>query len=431
MRVARRWSVVVTALMLAGCGSGTQSGAAGDVVVRFLGRAHAARTVAFTESIVAALPHEPRVTIERTGAIDFGTNVRWYRVTFGTAGSSRPVLTSTILTDGTATYGSAALYRLRGYDWIKLPPGAPGGPSTPGNVAPFDVLDNLPATESVVRVGRETINGIATTEYRVTWQRDAYARRYNVKPQTVAAADLVAEIWVDRAGRLRQLAESHSIYKERYNFDRYGAPVNVTIPTGPGVYDAADDTSLVQADYTNVGPWTVVGHGHLGAHAYTLTRAAAGPAWSCWTVQIRPPFDNLGVIDSIRLYSTFDGPAPTQPPSSHDGLPVECKANPSLGRLSAPIVLFPSGFSESTAGGQTYLGIAVAGIDHATVTFTDHAKANVAIDPHTHVLAWSGPSQPFVQSITAPLPNGHRAVCGDPPSANEPVPPPLIDCANQ
>jgi hypothetical protein len=118
---------------------------------------------------------------------------------------------------------------------------------------PGDLLSMLKAEGATVRrVGSATIDGIATTHYRVTVDlAEALQQKGLTSPALAAAAAKVKSVsenvWVGKDGLLRRVQVAYGLAKSHValtmNLSDYGAHVTIAAPPSDSVYDA---TQLAQ-----------------------------------------------------------------------------------------------------------------------------------------------------------------------------------------
>ena len=118
---------------------------------------------------------------------------------------------------------------------------------------PGDVLSMLTAEGATVhKVGSETIDGTATTRYRVSIDLAKALQQKGLTSPALAAAAAKAKtvsenVWIGKDGLLRRVKLSYGLAQSHVGLSMdlsdYGADVNIAAPPSSDVYDA---TALVQ-----------------------------------------------------------------------------------------------------------------------------------------------------------------------------------------
>jgi hypothetical protein len=105
---------------------------------------------------------------------------------------------------------------------------------------------------SVTRVGTADAEGVPTTEYQGRIDLAASSGTSSIVSRQVAQSlglsDVPVDVWVDGAGRARQVATSFTVIgvsiKAQVNFGNFGVPVSVSAPPAG---DTANGSSLLQS----------------------------------------------------------------------------------------------------------------------------------------------------------------------------------------
>jgi hypothetical protein len=234
--------LVPAALLLAACGGDALSV---DPVAKAAtattkdGSAH----IAFTASSTAN-----GVTVAMTGSGDFSTTDQQgqMNVQFRSQQSSGTI--RELMKDSTI-YMISPLFRASlpaGKAWMKVDlkkagRGSGFDLSSFSAATPNQTLTLLQKTGTVVRLGSETIDGVATTHYRATidpdkLRQDKLLAKYDVSYRPV-------DVFIDDADHVRRL---HLAYAAggggssdmTMSFSRFGEPVGVELPDESAVWDA-------------------------------------------------------------------------------------------------------------------------------------------------------------------------------------------------
>jgi hypothetical protein len=401
--------VATLATIAAACGGSTNRNAGADVVVRILNGAQSARTVHVTGSEwIASRPNGFRFATD--AVIDFATDT-------SRTSTTQRVGTKTFhyefVRTATSRFASVVTYAafapdLRGYDWIEVPVARSDSAGLTGDYAAIDpnqALHSLTGA-TVHAAGSATVDGIATTRYRVVWDRAEYSKRFGIPSQLVTAKDLKGQVFVDHDGRLRRFLGARGSLAFRYDFGRYGLPADIVVPSGPRVYDASHDTWAAEPDYHHLGPWRL-SRGTGPGITWSTWQASAGPAWSCYTIATTPA---MGMSTSRVEFNAGSG----NPPRQHDHLPVTCAPDPGPGLLSPPVEPLDSGsWTSGNTGNQSFVGLTLPGVASARLTFADGSTLDVPVDPATHMFGWTGAVQPTLETITVTLPGGDERTCSN------------------
>lgn len=157
------------------------------------------------------------------------------------------------IVDGEDAYMSFGLFAILGVatDWVKMPIDRTDetvGFGASGPTSPTSILDDFSeAGAEVSEVGRETIRGVETTHYLVTFDAAALESLEDTTSRAFAdsgAEDLPVDVWIGDDGFLYQFeltvedetGTTHMIY----NIFDYGADIEITIPDEEDVTDFAD-----------------------------------------------------------------------------------------------------------------------------------------------------------------------------------------------
>lgn len=119
---------------------------------------------------------------------------------------------------------------------------------------PSDMLSMLTAEGATVRrVGAATVNGIATTHYRVVIDTEKALKAKGLTSPLLAGiastlpSSIPADVWVGKDGLVRRVQVSLSAAQSQMNMtmdlDHYGAHVSIAAPASSDVFDA---TALAQ-----------------------------------------------------------------------------------------------------------------------------------------------------------------------------------------
>jgi hypothetical protein len=166
-------------------------------------------------------------------------------------------ITETVRVVGGIEYLNLPLLSLpHGTHWVKILPqdlGVTAGPSTTASWNPTDGLQFLGGNVgNPVDVGKQDIDGVSTTHYRVTLNLKALFDRVgsaerNLSPaiarglEALQGLDLThipGDVWLDSAGRVRRFSYTLNFQidgvavaeVETINFSDFGAPVQITAP---------------------------------------------------------------------------------------------------------------------------------------------------------------------------------------------------------
>jgi hypothetical protein len=112
---------------------------------------------------------------------------------------------------------------------------------------PSSAFEQLKGQGDVQKVGQETIDGVRTTRYLAYVDESKVPQKLKDLHPTYEPS----EIWVDRAGRLRRLETALSVdaapasaaraeTRTRMDFSRFGAPVNIGVPSDDQSVDLTD-----------------------------------------------------------------------------------------------------------------------------------------------------------------------------------------------
>lgn len=266
-----RWTGIVAAVAIAavavvsaGCGGGTGSALSLDPVANAATKTQQAGAAKIRMSLSLSSPQLQggrTVDISGTGVID-GTNSE-FNFTMGSLGSMQEVL----LKQG----GDYVIYMQMpqlsaqlpaGKHWIELDISKLGKASgldlsklmSGSEFQPSDVLSMLKGEGATVRnVGPATVDGTATTQYRVTIDTaKALAAKGLTSPLLAGAAatlpaSIPANVWIGKDGLVRQIKLDLSAAQGRVamqmNLSDYGTDVPVAAPPSSEVFDA---TQLAQ-----------------------------------------------------------------------------------------------------------------------------------------------------------------------------------------
>jgi hypothetical protein len=268
-------AVVVAAAVTAGCGGGSRALAldpvsAAATKTQQAGAAHVRLTLALSSP---QLTQSRAVTVRGTGAVD-GTSAELTLSDLGSlcstapgcpAGANSPVTTIFLHQNGDyllyVKSGLAATYLPADKQWVELDVtklGASAGVDldkvlSGAELQPSDLLSMLRASGAKIStVGPATIDGAATTHYRVTVD---VAKALQAKGLTsplfggvaTHVSTIPANVWIGQDGLVRRISISYAASQRHVHmttdFLDYGAPVTIAAPASSAVFDA---TPLVQ-----------------------------------------------------------------------------------------------------------------------------------------------------------------------------------------
>lgn len=262
--IAAAVATAVVAVVSAGCGGGASSALSLDPVANAATKTQQAGAAKIRMSLSLSSPQLQggrTIDVQGTGVID-GTNSE-FDFTLGSLGSMQEIL----LKQG----GDYVIYmqmpqlsaRLpAGKHWIELDLSKVGKASgldlsklmSGSQFQPTDILSMLQSEGATIRnLGPATVDGTATTHYRVTIDTAKALQAKGLTSPLLAGAaatlpaSIPANVWIGKDGLVRRvqlaLAAAQGRMAMTMNLSDYGTDVPVAAPTSSEVFDA---TQLAQ-----------------------------------------------------------------------------------------------------------------------------------------------------------------------------------------
>jgi hypothetical protein len=161
--------------------------------------------------------------------------------------------------------GTGVLSELDGVRWIRATPeGSTAGTVGPVNQHPASQLEALRGIDDVERVGRDEVDGVATTHFKGTVDLVAAAEAARAAGQVEAAEqveqffagddEIPVEVWLDDENRTRRMKMRFAIEAapgERFDaavdmrINDFGVPIDVQAPPADEVIDLAEFEELL------------------------------------------------------------------------------------------------------------------------------------------------------------------------------------------
>jgi hypothetical protein len=195
------------------------------------------QTVGYTSAEVTTSTNpDLRSRSTAAGTVDFGTGDgivtrTEHSIGYSSSNNSPPVRTIDVNTTQQRAVDGRIYMTVRAGVWVQLPRSAHPGRGLVASLSAYlGVLDAPPQDLRLVGEGTSTIDGMATTAYRVVVsapvQRCQTGVAVGANRQPVAT-----EIWIDREWRLRQV-RTEMTYKVGPPPARFAHLVHVPLPTG-------------------------------------------------------------------------------------------------------------------------------------------------------------------------------------------------------
>jgi hypothetical protein len=399
-------AAIAVAVALAACGGGTDE--AGDngkrlpVVVRLRDETLNAKTVHVTGEATSMRMPKYRTHIE--GDLDFEND----RGAMSTSATGQPqAFRFAWVVSGDDVYDNVDGFRfllgmtesLDGYEWLRIAvPRSGSGLSFMEAVDPFAIVDTIARSEIVTGPEPATIDGAAMQKYRVRLSEDDISSATGVSVDSMTAKERLVDLWVDGHDRLRRWENTQFGMTHRFDFTRYGEPVDIDVPHGDAVYDAGTvfDTN---PDYDHLAGWEEVATSTDGP-TWSVWHARAGDGWGCWNLEV--PGEANGVVSGSIMFPK-DAKPKTDP--EHDGSSGACELEPGPEVFAHPILPLTE-VGATIDGTRVFVGVAADGIDHATVTTSGGGTHDVDVGDD-HVVVWTGEK---VERVDAEL-DGLPVVC--------------------
>lgn len=280
--IAAALAVVAVAVVTAGCGGGTGSAVALDPVAAAATKTQNAGAAHMHFAVAVNSPQlgDKTIKLDGTGAID-GTSseltIPLSSLLSGLPTGIAPNISTSQLTHATLkeiaveqngdylvylNLGSLASQLPGGKQWIELDLSKLGKSAgfdlsklmSGSQFQPGDLLSMLKSEGATVhKVGSATIDGTATTHYRVSVDMAKALKQNGLSsnPELAAAAakmkNASENVWIGKDGLLRRVQVAYGLAKTHVamtmNLSDYGAHVTIAAPPSNSVYDA---TQLVQ-----------------------------------------------------------------------------------------------------------------------------------------------------------------------------------------
>ena len=263
IRIAAAVAVVLAAAVTAGCGGGTSSALSLDPVAAAATKTQQAGAARLRFSLALSSPQlhgGKTIRLQGTGAID-GTSSE---LTFGIGSKSFKEIS--LQQDGDyvvyLALGSLAKHLPIGKQWVKLDVSKLGksagldlGQLLSGSqVQPSDLLPMLEAEGAKIRnLGSATVDGAATTHYRVTIDPAKALQAKGLTSPLLAGmaaqmpTELPLDVWIGKDGLVHRVRISLGLEQSHVGMTMdlydYGTHVTIAAPPSDTVYDA---TALAQ-----------------------------------------------------------------------------------------------------------------------------------------------------------------------------------------
>lgn len=157
------------------------------------------------------------------------------------------------IVDGEDAYMSFGLFSILGVttEWVKMPIDQTDetvGFGASGPTSPTSILEDFSvAGADVTEIGRETIRGVETTHYVVTFDAQDMQNLEDATTRSFAesgADNLPVDVWIGDDGYLYQFElfvdDENGATHMIYNIYDYGADIEITVPAAGDVTDFAD-----------------------------------------------------------------------------------------------------------------------------------------------------------------------------------------------